>query len=396
MIWALWMFIVGYVRVSIPPEYYESAIKALFENNVIVQRQKKKSNVCFFDVRPENASLVRSLFSNIGCAEIREKARGLKRVIFNYRHRAGLLVGAFIIVAVSFISGRFLWNINITGLQNTTRDDVISLLESHGIYVGCYIPSLDLHSIYNDILIESEDYCWISVNIRGNVANVEVRESQNPAENKKGKSKYANLVASYDGEITSIKTYGGADVVCVGDSVKAGELLTSGIYEDKMGRLKYGYASGAVFAKIKRDFYVEIPLNYTDKQYTGEKTKDVSIKFFSKMINIRNSSRKNDMLYDIIEQNERIFLFDRYELPLSVYCSVYNEYELVEKTRDEQAASSIAYLKIAKDILSAVSDGELISRDYEGYLDGDVYKLKAEVTMNVNIAKTVEFKYEKG
>ena len=102
------------------------------------------------------------------------------------------------------------------------------------------------------------------------------------------------------------------------------------------------------------------------------------------------------VLYDIIEDNERVYLFDRYELPLSICSSVYNEYKLVEKTRDEPAAMSIAYLEIAKAILSEVSNGELISREYEGYLDGDVYKLKAEVCMNVNIAKIVEFKYGEG
>ena len=271
MIWALWMFILGYVRIYIPSESYENAFKVLFDNKVTVQRQKKNDKICYFDVSRNEACYVSTLLSDICCSDVISKECGLRRLIYNYRHRVGLLVGMLIIILVSYISQLFLWNINIAGLKNTSSEDLLSLLESHGIYVGCYIPGLDLHNIYNDILIESEDYSWISVNIRGNVANVEVREVQKQNEDKKVKGKFANLIALYDGEITSIKTFGGADVVAVGDSVKSGELLTSGIFEDKMGRVRYGYADGEVYAKINRDFYVEIPLNYTDKQYTGEK-----------------------------------------------------------------------------------------------------------------------------
>ena len=234
------------------------------------------------------------------------------------------------------------------------------------------------------------------MNIRGTVANVEVREFVHPENKTQTKGKCANLISEYDGIITGMKTYSGADVVKVGDSIRAGELLVSGIYEDKMGRLLHTYAQGEVIARVNHEFYVEIPMQYEKKTYTGEKTKDFSLKIFSKTINIQNNSRKNDKYYDIIEDNEQLCLFDKIMLPLYYHVVRYNEYEIHSAKRNEESAKLIAYKQLSSDILYTVGSGEILSLEYSECFEEDVFKLKADVCMNINIAKAQEFIYNEG
>ena len=244
-------------------------------------------------------------------------------------------------------------------------------------------------------MIAYDEFCWISVNIRGTVANIEVREAYYPQE-KNNEGKCANLIAKYDSEIVSIKTYKGRDTVKVGDAVRSGELLVSGLYEDKTGRLNYCYSQGEVFGRVEREFSVEIPLEYERLVYTGEKTRDFSVKIFSKTINIVNSSRKDDIVYDIIERNEQLTLLDKIVLPMSYTEKTYYVCSVLKSNREQSAANRIAHEKIGRDILSFVGNGEIVSKEYSSTIEDETYKLSVVLTANVDIAQVQEFKVNKG
>ncbi len=390
-------YFLGYVRLYIASEHYEKAVTSLYGCSVIPIRQKKgRGDKSRFDFEKQDAERARRAFGNCGIEIINSKEIGFFSFLGRYRRRPGIAVGIFLLIISLAVSERFIWSINITGNDKVSTEQTLQLLEEHGIYVGTYIPSLDLHTLYNEILIDSEDFCWISVNIRGTVANVELRENERPLKLTPQKGKCANLVATSDGEITMINAHSGQSAVKVGDSIREGELLVSGLYEDKMGRTVHLYASGEVYAKVQREFYAEIPLEYEQKVYSGEKTYDFSLKIFSNTINILNNSRKTESKYDIIINNEHPYLFDRVRLPFSYELTEYSEYVTKTAVRTEQQAALIAYRSVGRQILESAGDGEILTKEYEGTLEDGVYKLRAVVSMNTNIAKIQEFIYNEG
>lgn len=394
MILSLWLYLCGYVRFVVRADHFENVVVALFERGVVPLRQKKKKDSAYFDFNIKDELKLREIIVDV--CEFSTKKCGAIRLIGKYKHRLGLFVGALIIAVSLCVSKMFIWNINIDGLEKVSEKRTLEILSENGIFVGSYIPSLELREIYNDILIEYDEFCWISVNIRGTVANIEVREAQYPSQKVYNNSKCANLVSKYDSEIVSVKSYEGRDEVKVGDAVKAGELLVSGLYEDKTGRLNYCYSQGEIIGRVEREFSVEVPLLYELLEYTGEKTRDFSLKFFSKTINILNSSRKNDIVYDIIVSNEQLTLFDKVILPVSYTETLYNGCVLVKKTRDESTAKRIAYEKIGYDILTFVGNGEILRKEYYAGMEDGKYKLSARLTANVNIAQIQEFKFNEG
>ena len=396
MLWRLLWYIFGYSRITVSAEQYESAVIALYPSGAKPINEKKHGNTFCFDFKGSDAQRAKSALVSAGIEPIGERDRGFPVLIRKYRLRPGLAVGLLLVCISVFVSGRFLWSVEFKGLDKVSEDRALEILEAHGIYVGCYIPALELREIYNEILIDCDEFSWVSVNIRGTHASVEVRETEGKLRMTPPIGKCANLVSRFNAEVTAVRVYSGEKTVSVGDAIKEGELLISGLYEDKMGRLVHKYAQGEVWGRFTHEFEVRIPLEYEKKVYTGEKESNITLKIFSKSINISKFSRNIDTEYDIITSNEHLRLFDRVALPVFIGRETYLAYTVETALRDESTARDIAYAAMGREIRALVGDGEILSVEYEGFADGGEYVLRAQACLNANIARVQEFVYNEG
>jgi hypothetical protein len=233
------------------------------------------------------------------------------------------------------------------------------------------------------------------VNIRGTHASVEIREANKNESRTPVKDVYANIVASYSGRITSIESYGGQNIVNIGDAVVKGDLLVSGFYEDKTGRNVISYPRARIYADVIKDFTVEIPFVYQQKKYTGEESKNISFIFFSKRINIINNSGNPQAMYDIIEDKEQLSLFDCVYFPLFLSTMTICPYEYTDAERTEEEALQIARHELSRQILDFAPSGEILSKNVSESITEDKVIIKAQVLINTDIAKIKEFTFNK-
>ena len=103
---------------------------------------------------------------------------GLPSLLLRYRHRYGIAVGILIFAGIVFFSGRVVWDIRVSGNEELSEDEVISELKAYGLSVGDLRRKIDASDLENRVVIYSDDIAWISVNIVGTVAEVEIRESE--------------------------------------------------------------------------------------------------------------------------------------------------------------------------------------------------------------------------
>lgn len=396
MLWRILWYFMGYCRITLPSECYESAVMLLYSSGIKQIVGKKQGELCFFDFRRSDAKAAAESLLSAGIEPTAELEYGILKLLRKYRARPGLALGMLIVFLSAFISGRFMWSVEFRGLDKVGEERALEILESHGIYVGCYIPSLELREIYNEILIDCDEFSWISVNIRGTHATVEVRETDEKTRMIPPSGKCANIVASFDAEITAVRVYSGEKAVNVGEGIKEGELLISGLYEDKMGRLVHKYAQGEIWGRFVQEFEVRVPLEYEKKVYTGEVQKDITLKIFSKSINIFKYSRNVDKEYDIITTNEHLRLFDSLSLPLFIRRQAYHEYVTETAVRDENTAQSIAYASVGREIMKLVGEGEILSVEYDGCVEDGEYVLRAQACLNTDITRVQEFVYNEG
>ncbi len=322
-----------------------------------------------------------------------ERRRGLPCYLEKYKRRVGLYLGVVLSAAAVFLSHQFIWDIDVTGNDRLTSSEVREVLFEHGFSVGSFIPRVNTDRIENRILIDSDTISWISINISGTVAEVQIRERElGRAENVI--TKPANLVASKSGIVEEVRLFRGRAMVGAGKYVKAGELLVSGLYDSVQTGFRYTRAAGEVYARTVEEFIIEIPYEYEGKAYTGVEYCDKYLNFFDFSMNISKNSGNLSSFYDKIDIVENYNLFGVVSTPISLRTERYLEYENVSLTRDRAAAEELAYAALEERLASLAESTVLVKKSVTPYAREDGFLLHCTLVLIENIASVAEFEVE--
>ena len=324
-----------------------------------------------------------------------EKKSGLPFFLYRYKYRFGLFFGIVCSLMLVFLSHRFIWDISVTGNKTLTSSEVRDVLAGHGFSVGQYIPSVDTDRIENKILIDSDRISWISINIIGTVAEVQIRERELP-ESQSVVTKPANLVAKKDGIIEEVRIFRGNTMVGAGKYVKKGELLVSGLFDSTQVGFRYTRASGEVYARTVEEFYIEIPYEYEAKRYTGEEYCNKYLNFFDYSMNISKKCGNEGALYDKIEIVENCSLFGSIETPFYKRTERFLEYETAVAHRSAEEAEELAYFELENRLSSLAENTTLVKKTVTPYEREDRFILHCVIVLIEDIASVSEFEVDLG
>ncbi len=318
------------------------------------------------------------------------RSGGLPLLLWRYRGRAGLMIGGLLSVALLVLSGRFVWDVRVLGNAEMSEGEVLEELRDCGFGVGSYIPSVQTEQLENRVLIASNRISWIAVRINGTVAEVQVIE-HTPAPPEEERGKPANLVAAMDGQIELIELYRGNAIVSIGQAVRRGELLVSGLYESQTVGVRYTRAAGKILARTEREFLVEVPLSYEKKLLGEEKCNRITLNFFNFSLKIFENSGNEGGMCDIINKDREFSLPNGRRLPLSVKVEKRLPYTMVTATRTPEAALSLAYEELDRQMSSLSDNTELLTKRIETTLTETALILRCTVTCIEDIAVQQEF-----
>lgn len=317
---------------------------------------------------------------------------GVPAALARFFCRPGLVLGLAVCIFTVALSGRVIWDVRVEGNESVPTEHIKNTLSECGIGVGTKKEGLKLDSIENRFLILSDDISWISVNITGTVAEVEVREVQAAEE----LPDYAasNLVASRNGTVVSFEQVRGNIAVQIGEAVSEGELLVGGVYGSEDTALRFVRSSGKVFAECERDFCISVPLEFEKKMYTGEQKIKKSLIFFEKEVKLFGNSRNLYESCDIIDEVRYLNFFGLGEIPIGVRTVSYVEYESVTAQRTEQQAREQAIFELWQSFYGQAPDAQQIGKTVNGRMDNGAYILTATVRSIENIAVEKEIELD--
>jgi len=313
------------------------------------------------------------------------KTRGLPKILKKYSKRYGIYLGVLFFTAIVIISQRLVWRIDVTGSENVDDKTIIDNLEELGFTYGTDFKTFDLDKLHNDYLRTYDDLSWISVNMTGTWANVEVKELSSP--NEREDSGISNVVAAEKGKITMIETHSGKPMIKVGDYVSEGDLLMSGIITVGEDGLRYEGANGKVFAEVFREFTVEIPKTALIKVYTGDEYTEKSFIFFKKSIKLSGKYRISHIEYDKIYNTERLFLLGEFPLPFFNETVLYREFYTVEKNVSSKDADEEFDRLYSSRLDSALDGAKLVSVSTIKEENETSYIYRCSVICEADIAK---------
>ncbi len=311
-----------------------------------------------------------------------ERCRGLPFFLWAYRRRPGIFIGLALSLAIIILSGSVVWDIRISGNSSVDSASVKKELEAVGFGLGSSVRA-DVDRISNSLLARSDRISWLSVNMSGTVAYVQIREGASFAEKD---SSPCNLVALRDGTVERIEATDGIVCVEVGQSVKKGEILVSGVRGGDLGNYSLEQARGEVYAITRRDFSVEIPLEYEEDIPVRTEKGEKYIKFFSKNIFFSRNSRNSMAKCVKIYREENLSPPNLTPLPFGIVTELVTEYETVTKRRTVKEASDMAFCLLGRQMTEELKESDLMSKNIRSSLTDSSVVLICEAVCSENIA----------
>ena len=305
------------------------------------------------------------------------RARGLYALILSLKSRTALLISIFLAVLVVAFMSNVVWDVRIDGDEPYDQYIIDSLGEC-GLTVGKLFWRLDLSEIENALLLCCEDISWVNINRRGTVAYVKVIKRTDPPPISEPHA-YSNIVAAFDGVIEEIDVVSGKAMVKVGDVVRRGDILISGILGGG-DNVEFCSAVGKVYAKVNSTLTTFVPSEETKAVYTTEKLLSRTIKIFNFSINIFKNYRNSIGEYDIIENVEVYVLPGGIRLPIAVYSESARFKEQRAYQYSESELAECASYEISRQLDELIGDGELISLKSNGSFHDGGYTVITEVS----------------
>ena len=311
--------------------------------------------------------------------------RGLKCTLLGVKSHPFVILALILNLFIYAFSADMIYEIRVTGNSAVRREVIIEELDTAGLSVGTKWSSVDRDSVEGLLLAKSDTVSWISINRVGNVAYVSVIEKFSEQEKNEDKG-YSNVVARADGIIEEIHVSRGYAAVKVGDAVKKGDLLISGILPDELGG-GICHAEGVVLARAFEELSVSVSENEEKKVYGESSLFEVSLKIFNFSLNIFKKYGNIDSSCDIIEDVEDFVLFGKYRMPLSL-CKKYvrkTDTVMSEYTKEEQVRLAVYRMQRLRTTL--LSDKDLVAIKTEGEFIAEAYVLTCKMTVITDIGE---------
>lgn len=317
------------------------------------------------------------------CAE-----RGLFCRLRQALRRPVLLFGLPLAVFLAFFLQSFVWTVEIDGCEALHPNTVRYALEELGIAVGARADRIEYKQVRDSLLRLVPELSWAAVNRSGGKLYVSVAERRDTDSNEPPYAA-AHLVAARDGVITQTEVAEGMTLCRVGQTVRAGELLVSGV-EDYGLYLRAVCAQGEIYGQTWHTQTLVTPANSNVKRYTGQQWTRTTLRFGRKRINLCGNSGNSGTTCDKIGKVRQVRLFG-VAFPIYAETEIFREYETYSVEKTEETAKndlSAAFLRMTEE---SMIGGRIEQTAYRMRCGGGLYILNGTCTCNEMLARLCPF-----
>ena len=365
MFLALWYYLHGYVMITVSGFSVERFVNMATFRGIYLWNIQPKGSSIQMNVSSKGYSLLKECAEKTGCQYHIVRRCGLPALIRKYKKRKILAFGILFFVAALYTLSSFVWTIEVEGNERIAKEDILTACENIGMSAGKLKWNMHTDEVTQKLLETFPDISWVSVSIKGTNALVKIVEAI-PQPEMIDKITPSDLIAKKDSVIQSITTEAGTPIVQSGDVVKKGALLISGEViitageEAEVGR-EYIHARGTILGKVWYNLEESVPLQYTEKMYTGEEKKDKSIMIGNTILNVIQPNME-DSTYDKEKTSVNQFAIGDFKLPVAYIQETYKVYETIQKQRTEEQAKKELENRL-KQKAEEIAEGEIENID---------------------------------
>lgn len=271
-----------------------------------------------------------------------------------FRARRVFFSGAVFAALFFAVTSQFIWVVQIDGVYETSREQIIETLGECGIKPGAFkhtLPPAD--EVKSRLINETGTLSWAWVYIEGAKARVEVYERRLMPETE-DTSEPCDIIAARDAFIERIDVKSGERIAENGSVVSAGDVLISGtvpVYrEGEEERYMQVHADGVIKAVTYRSKTTEQSLYHESREKTGREKNYYSIEAFGKLFKLFFNESPGFEHYGVSDERHELTLpFFGYS-GLCLNIRRFSEEEVKTEPIPEDAAALIARERLEEEI----------------------------------------------
>ena len=374
-------YILGFIRITIEGYFIERLINLCLKNNILLWKSKrKKSTILEANISIKDFRKIVELSKQTKCKIKIKQKKGLPFIFNKYKKRKIFFFFLCTIVVLILSLSNFIWNIEIIGNENISKEDLLKTLKEEGLVIGSLKNKIDTKEIISKMRLNRNDLAWIGIELKGTNVIVKIVEADKKPEIIK-EDEYCNIVATKPGVIVKVNAINGTPLVKEGDIVKEGTILVGGWLEGKYTGINYVHANGSAEAKVWYNQKEKVELKQVVMSKKENKETKYSVRINNFIINFYKTLSKFQK-YDTIEEIKKVRLFSDFYLPIEIIKKTNYELEEKEITYNIEQAKQKA-VEIAKEKLDKqIEKNENILNTYISYNETEEY-IEAQVIYEV-------------
>lgn len=363
----------GKILVEIKILNTEKLLNLFWTKNIRVYKVKKRDfATLILEIDYLNYVEVKALVKSLGGRINIIKSAGFVFFLGNLKKKLSLVIGGVMFLCIIYYLSTYIWAIEVDVQQNIPPFEIRKQLNSIGIKPGIAKSSIEVKEIEKQLENMSSEILWLRVRIEGSTLKVVIEEKINPPQEQN--YEYGNLVATMEGEVKRVYAFAGRAKVKSGQLVKTGDIVIEGIDGSEGGEYILP-PRGIVIANTFYEKSMNVKVNGTTLERSGEKDSDIYINIFGKKIYIKKAIKDFEH-YDKIEVSGKIFnkvlYYERVEKDISL-----SEDDAIENAVNDLEKSLLNELSRDAKIVDKLVDKEM--KDEENMLINVVFVVEQNI-----------------
>ncbi len=374
----LYRFFCGVLDIEFSGIYPEKILNLCAKNKISIWSAKFKNGKICCKITVRDFLKLPNILKNSGIRTHIKKKNGFPFFFKKYEKRFGVFSGLLIFFAFLYIMSGYVWVIDVVGNTRTETKDILKVCEEIGIKPGTKIKSISQKNAAQQMLLKLDTLAWGSINIEGCYLTVNVTEIKEKEDN----STPSNLLACADGIITHIDLKSGNCLVKVGDIVKKGDLLVSGIIE-REDETRFVRSTGTITAKTETLITLEEPLKYTASYPTGKTKKKSVMEFFGINIPLYLGGESGE--YETEKTEKQLKLFGK-NIPIKIHSKRFIFKKNITVTQTVEQAQKKLEKRLEKEYNGSFKNKKFLIDNNKVYLEAVLIEEKnIEISENLRL-----------
>lgn len=327
----LWNYFAGYVMIRVEGLSLEKFLNTALDLHIAVLDARRLSYTVLSAV--VNMRGYKKLLEALSAryAITAEKKAGVAFGVKWLTRRKVLFFGLLLIAAAVFAASFFVFEVRVSGLEFGAAQALKEELSALGIYSGAFKGSIDPKHSETQLLIAHEEFAWINIRIHGAIAEVQVVLCE-PVPQIVDDTRPCNIVAVKDAHIKRITARTGRALVKAGDTVRAGDVLISGLIWDAGLKRMLFAARGDVIGSVWYTASASAPLYKQTYTATGRTQTQRIIVIGADRADIDAACTFENFQTRVLETRDVVGLF----LPVKILLLEHSETKLICEPVDTQ------------------------------------------------------------